>query len=99
MGAIYNVIVNLRPRSRSFRRWFGIELSADNRRTLYIPKGVAHGFMTRTANAEIFYEISTAYRLELAHGLRWDDTTIGIRWPGPGLVISERDAALPPFQL
>jgi dTDP-4-dehydrorhamnose 3,5-epimerase len=90
-GAIYDVIVDLRPGSRTFRRWFGIELTADNQRTLYIPEGVAHGFQTLQDDTEVFYQMSEFYSPEYASGVRWNDPAFAIKWPIANPVISARD--------
>ncbi len=92
-GAIFDVLVDLRPRSKTFRRWVGVELSAANRKLIYIPKGVAHGFQTLTPNTEIFYLISEFFRADKARGVRWDDTAVGIHWPKGRRLISKRDRA------
>jgi dTDP-4-dehydrorhamnose 3,5-epimerase len=94
-GAIFDVIVDLRTESETYRRWFAAELSAANRRALYVPKGFAHGFLTLTDASEVLYMISVAYAPGYGRGLRWDDPSIGIAWPHAPAVISERDAALP----
>jgi dTDP-4-dehydrorhamnose 3,5-epimerase len=95
-GAIFDVAVDLRPGSRSHGRWIGLELSADNRSTLYIPAGFAHGFQTLTDDAEVRYQISERYRPEAARGVRWDDPDLAIAWPNTQCrVISSRDQALP----
>jgi dTDP-4-dehydrorhamnose 3,5-epimerase len=96
-GAVYDAIVDLRPGSKSFRQWFGIELTADNRRALFIPEGLAHGFLTLADTTEVFYQMSEFYAPECARGVRWDDPAFGIRWPAPIAVISPRDAAYPDF--
>jgi dTDP-4-dehydrorhamnose 3,5-epimerase len=96
-GAIYDVIVDLRPSSPSFLRWFGVELSASNRRSLYVPEHFAHGFQTLADDTEVFYQISEVYRPECARGLRWDDPRVGVVWPLPVQVISERDRSFPDF--
>ena len=96
-GAIYDVLVDLRPASPTFKRWLGAELSAENRRSLYIPAGLAHGFLTATPNAEVYYQISTPYHPDSARGVRWDDPAFGIEWPEEPIVISERDANYPDF--
>ncbi|MBV8359258.1 MAG: dTDP-4-dehydrorhamnose 3,5-epimerase [Deltaproteobacteria bacterium] len=90
-GAVFDVIVDLRPVSLSYLRWQGFELTAENRNALYIPKGFAHGFQTLTDNAEIVYQISAFYEPESAAGYRYDDPTFGIAWPLPVTVISDRD--------
>jgi len=97
-GAIFDVIVDLRPRSPSYLRWQGFELTAENRRALYIPKGFAHGFQTLTDDAEIAYQISAFYAPEAAGGYRHDDAAFGIAWPLPVTVIGERDLGWPAFE-
>ena len=97
-GSVYDVVVDLRPESHAFRRWFAVELTASSRRALYVPAGVAHGFQTLEDDSEVFYQISEFYHPELARGVRWDDPTFGVRWPEAGArVISERDRAYPDF--
>ena len=90
-GAIHDVIVDLRPGSPSFKRWFAVELTASNRRMLYIPEGVAHGFVTLADDTEVFYQMSRPYDAACARGVRWDDPEFGIAWPLPIAVMSERD--------
>ena len=92
-GAAWDVAVDLRPDSPSFRRWVGVELTADNRRAVRIPPGCAHGFLTLEDATEVFYQISTAYSPAHGRGVRWDDPEIGIVWPAAPRVISERDAS------
>jgi len=96
-GTIYDVIVDLRTDSDTFRRWFGVELSSANHRMLYIPAGLAHGFLTLTEGAEVFYQISEYYAPECARGVRWNDPAFGIRWPNEVAMISERDRTYPDF--
>jgi dTDP-4-dehydrorhamnose 3,5-epimerase len=96
-GAIFDVIVDLRRRSPTYLGWQGFELSADNRRALYVPKGFAHGFQTLTDDAEIAYQISAFYAPEAAGGYRYDDLAFGIAWPLPVTVISGRDIDWPAF--
>ena len=93
MGAIYDVIVDLRPESPTFRRWFAVELSAENRRALYVPEHFAHGFQTLTDNSEVFYQMSEFFHPECARGLRWDDPAFGIEWPHAAPILSPRDQA------
>jgi dTDP-4-dehydrorhamnose 3,5-epimerase len=98
MGAIYDVVVDLRPDSPAFRRWTAVELSARNRRMLYIPEGLAHGFQTLEPDTEVFYQISEFYHPGSARGVRWNDPAFGIEWPEAAeRVMSERDAAYPDF--
>jgi dTDP-4-dehydrorhamnose 3,5-epimerase len=94
-GAIFDVIVDLRPRSPTYLGWYGCELTAENRRALYIPKGFAHGFQTLTDDAEVVYNISAFYNPEAAAGYRYDDPALGISWPLPVAIISERDLGWP----
>ena len=96
-GGIFDVIVDLRPRSPSYLRWQGFELMAENRKALYVPKGFAHGFQTLADNAEIVYQISEFYVPDSASGYRYDDASFGIAWPLPVTVISERDLGWPAF--
>src|SRR6266536_5419589 len=88
-GAIYDVVVDLRPESATYCRWHGETLSASNRRALYIPEGFAHGFITLEDEAEVLYEISAFYEPSAAHGVRWDDPVFGIRWPREPTKISK----------
>lgn len=95
-GAVFDVAVDVRPGSRSRGKWVGVELSADNRSTFYIPAGFAHGFQTLSDDAEVRYHISERYRPEAARGVRWDDPDLAIAWPpADQRVISGRDRALP----
>jgi dTDP-4-dehydrorhamnose 3,5-epimerase len=90
-GAIFDVALDLRRNSTGFRQWFGVELSADNRRMLYIPEDCAHGFQTLLDDSEVAYQISMPYVPEAARGVRWDDPAFGIRWPAPVSLMSARD--------
>jgi dTDP-4-dehydrorhamnose 3,5-epimerase len=94
-GAIFDVAVDLRDGSPTRLRWVGVELSATNRRSLFVPEGCAHGYVTLTDGAEVEYKISTPYLPDAARGYRWDDPTLGIEWPVHVTRISDRDAALP----
>lgn len=96
-GAIFDVLVDLRPDSPTFRRHAAITLSAENRAQAYIPRGVAHGFQTLEESSEVFYQISVPYAPSSARGFRFDDPAFGILWPLPVEVISARDLALPRF--
>jgi len=97
MGAVWDVVVDLRRQSPTFRQWFGAELSAENRRTLYIPPGFAHGFITLTDATEVLYQMGTPYVPEAARGVRWNDPAFGIDWPFAPAVIAERDARYADF--
>lgn len=90
-GAIWDVIVDLRAGSTTQVQWTAVELSAENRRSLYIAAGLAHGFITKTDDAEVLYMMGTAYVPGAARGVAWDDPAFGIRWPFEPVVISDRD--------
>jgi dTDP-4-dehydrorhamnose 3,5-epimerase len=92
-GAVHDVVVDLRPGSPTQLRWLALELSAKRRNALYIPPGLAHGFVTLENGCELEYLISAAYEPSAATGVRWDDPALGIEWPLEPAVISERDAA------
>jgi dTDP-4-dehydrorhamnose 3,5-epimerase len=94
-GAIYDVALDLRPGSPTRGRWTAVELSAENRRALYIPEGVAHGFQSLVDGAEVLYLISVPQAPESARGVRWNDPAFGIEWPLPVSEISARDASYP----
>ena len=94
-GAIWDVIVDLRENSPTRYRWFAVELTAANRRALYVPRGLAHGFQTLSDNSEVFYQMSEFYHPESARGVRWDDPVIGITWPLDNPVLSPRDKSYP----
>ena len=96
-GAAYDVAVDLRPDSPTYTQWVGTELSAGNRRTLYVPPGCAHGFLTLEEATEIYYQITTAYAPAHARGVRWDDPAFEIEWPGTVQYIKERDRTYPDF--
>jgi dTDP-4-dehydrorhamnose 3,5-epimerase len=97
-GAIYDVLLDLRPESPTFKRWVARELTADNRLAFYIPKGVAHGFQALTDDVEVLYLIDAPYDPALARGVRWNDPAFGIEWPLPPGVMSERDRTYPDFE-
>ena len=97
-GAVYDVVLDLRPNSPTFTRWMAVELSADNGRAVYIPEDCAHGFQTLTDEAEVFYQMSEVYHPESACGVRWDDPAFAIQWPGDDKIVSSRDTAFPSFK-
>jgi dTDP-4-dehydrorhamnose 3,5-epimerase len=94
-GAIIDVIVDLRPQSETFRRWQAFELSAENRHQLFVPGGFAHGFQTLVDDTEVNYLISNFYEPKASSGVRHDDPVLGIAWPLPISVISDRDRGWP----
>ena len=94
-GKIYDVIIDLRQNSPTYRQWTGVILSADNRSLLYIPEGFAHGFQTLEEETEVFYQISHPYVPGSSAGVRWDDPVFGIAWPIEVSVISSKDQEYP----
>jgi dTDP-4-dehydrorhamnose 3,5-epimerase len=90
-GALFDVAVDLRPDSPSFRQWVGIELTEDNGSALYVPRGFAHGFLTLTDATEVAYMISAVYDPRSSRGVRWNDPFHGVVWPGTVEVIAPRD--------
>ena len=98
MGAIYDVIVDLRPDSKTYRQWIAAELSAENRKMIYIPQGFAHGFQTLVDNSEVFYQMSAFYAPECARALRWNDPQFEIRWPETERTISQKDKMIEDFE-
>ncbi|HEX3874702.1 MAG TPA: dTDP-4-dehydrorhamnose 3,5-epimerase [Solirubrobacteraceae bacterium] len=98
-GAVFDVAVDLRPDSPTFARWHGVELTAANRRMLYIPVGFAHGFQTLTDDSELLYLMGHEYVPDAARGVRFDDPAFAIDWPAPTgeRIVSERDLGYPDF--
>jgi len=97
-GALLDVIVDLRPESPAYCQWAAVELTADNHRMLYMPEGIAHGYLTLTDEVEAYYHASTAWEPKAESGVRWNDPAFGIAWPFAPLVISDKDAAWPDYQ-
>jgi dTDP-4-dehydrorhamnose 3,5-epimerase len=96
-GALYDVIIDLRPQSPTFTQWLGVELTADNYRMLYVPEGFAHGFYTLVDEVEVAYQVSQSYTPEAERGVRWNDPAFAIDWPGPVITISDKDRQWPDF--
>jgi dTDP-4-dehydrorhamnose 3,5-epimerase len=96
-GAIYDVIIDLRPQSPTFRRWVAVDISAENHLMVYVPEGFAHGFQTLQDETEVSYHISEFYSPERARGVRWNDPAFAIGWPIADPVISVRDQTHPEF--
>lgn len=96
-GSIYDVIIDLRRESPTFKKWVGVQLSASTRLMLYVPKGLAHGFQTLENETEVFYQMSEVYSVEHAAGVRWNDPAFGIEWPADERTIIHRDATYPDF--
>ena len=96
-GAIFDVAVDLRPTSPAYLQWWSVELTADNRRSFYVPEGCAHGFQTLDDDCEVFYQISAPYAPDLAGGFRYDDPLVGIAWPLPVSAVGPKDLAWAPL--
>ena len=97
-GTIYDVMIDLRPDSPTFKQWVGQELTAQNRLMLYIPEGFAHGFQTLEEETEVFYQMSRAYARASERGIRWNDPAFAIDWPATdGVTMNERDRTFPDF--
>ncbi len=97
-GALYDVIIDLRPDSKTYCRWVGYELSEKNRQLLYVPEGFAHGFQTLEDDTVVYYQISEYYAPQFAGGVRWDDPAFGIVWPLEDPIISDKDRQLPDYK-
>ena len=97
-GAVYDVIIDLRPGSATFCRWYGVELSADGRTALYVPEMFAHGYQALTDGAEVSYQVGEFYAPGVEQGIRYDDPFFAIRWPLPVSVISDKDRSWPRFE-
>ena len=97
-GAIYDVIIDLRPASPTFLRHLGVTLTEQNRVALYIPEGCAHGFQTLVDDSEVLYQMSAFHAPAAARGFRWNDPAFGITWPSPAPILNERDASYPDFR-
>jgi dTDP-4-dehydrorhamnose 3,5-epimerase len=97
-GRIWDVALDLRPDSPTFRHWAALELGAERRNAVFIPPGVAHGFLTLEPDSEVLYQMSSPHCPEAARGVRWDDPAFGIEWPYPPLCLSRRDAQYPDFR-
>ncbi len=97
-GRVFDVVVDVRRESPTHAQWFGVELTADNRRMLYVPKGFAHGYQTLSDDAELLYFISAPFSPAHQRGVRWNDAAFGITWPlGAPTMINERDATYPDY--
>ncbi len=97
-GEIFDVAADIRPDSPTFGQWESVTLSAENRRSIYIPEGYAHGFCVLSAEAQVVYKTTAEYAPELEWGVRWDDPTLGIPWPVSAPLLSPRDSRWPPLQ-
>jgi dTDP-4-dehydrorhamnose 3,5-epimerase len=98
-GAIYDVIIDLRPRSRTYCQWMPLTISAENRLMLYVPEVFAHGFLTLEDGTEVFYQMSEYYSPEFERGVRWNDPAFGIEWPCDSPILSNKDRTHPDFTM
>lgn len=97
-GSIYDVVIDLRPQSPTFKNWIAAVLTSERRNMIYVPEGCAHGFLTLEDKTEVFYQMSEFYSPELSRGVRWDDPAFRIAWPATVEMISERDRTYPDFE-
>jgi dTDP-4-dehydrorhamnose 3,5-epimerase len=97
-GRVFDVIIDLRPDSHTYCQWIGVELSDDDYRMLYVPEGFAHGYQTLEPNSEVFYLVSEFYAPAFERGIRWNDPSIGIKWPLPNPILSVKDGSYPDFK-
>ena len=97
-GSIYDVVIDLRPGSATYRQWIAVELTADNHKMLYVPEGFAHGFQTLDNNVEIFYQMSEFFHEECRKGVRWDDPSFQIKWALPNPILSASDRSFKDFK-
>ena len=98
MGAIYDVIIDLRPQSPTYLQWVAVELTAENRKMLYVPENFAHGYQTLVDNTEVFYQVSQFYVPDSEGGVRYNDPAFGIKWPMEVQVISDKDRSWPDYR-
>jgi dTDP-4-dehydrorhamnose 3,5-epimerase len=94
-GKVFDVVADIRPDSPTYKKWVGVELSADNGRMLYIPPGLAHGFCVLSEELDFVYKVTQEYAPELERGIKWNDPEIGVQWPIEEPLLSARDAGLP----
>jgi len=97
-GIIYDVILDLCPDSPTFKKWIALEHSSDNRQSVYIPEGLAHGYQTLQDDTEGFYQMSAPYHAESARGIRWDDPAFNIKWPVQKKIVSTKDLEYSDFE-
>ena len=98
-GSVYDVIIDLRPESPTFKKWFGVKLTEDNHKMIYVPENFAHGFLTLEDNSEVYYLVTQFYTKEAEVCLRWNDPAFDIQWPTEVKVISEKDKSHANFNL
>jgi dTDP-4-dehydrorhamnose 3,5-epimerase len=98
-GAVYDIIVDIRPGSPTYLKWFGVELTADNRTMLYVPEGFAHGYQALTDDSEVFYMVTQFYAPDFERGIRWNDSLFRIEWPLSDPIVSAKDGTHPDFEV
>lgn len=96
-GKIYDVIIDLRPHSKTYKNWLAVELAVDNNKMIFVPEGFAHGFQTLEDNTKVFYQMSQFYNQEASRGIRWNDESFDIKWPIKPSIISEKDLSYEPY--
>jgi dTDP-4-dehydrorhamnose 3,5-epimerase len=96
-GSIYDVVIDLRPESPSYKKWFAAQLDEENGKMLYIPRGFAHGFQTLADDTEVYYQMSQVFSPEHARGVRWNDPAFSVAWPDADRIILDRDQNYPDF--
>lgn len=99
MGTIYDVLLDLRPESPTYKKWIAVKLSATNRKMIYVPEGFAHGFQTLEDQSEIFYQMSVSFAPNSTGGVRWNDPAFNIQWPLPPSIISQKDQSYSDFDM
>jgi dTDP-4-dehydrorhamnose 3,5-epimerase len=98
-GAVYDVLLDLRPESKTFCKWMAVILSEDDSQILYVPEGIAHGYQTLTHESQLFYQMNRPYEPSAASGVRWNDPTFDISWPEvPDRIMSDKDSSWPDFK-
>lgn len=99
-GAVYDVMIDLRPDSSTFKSWYGIELDDQSYKMVYVPEGFAHGYMTLADQTEVFYQVSEFYASDAERGIRWNDPVFNVQWPGmEKMIISEKDRNWPDYDV
>lgn len=98
-GAVFDVVIDLRPDSATYLKWFGATLTHDNRKMIYAPKGFAHGYLTLKDYSEVFYQVSEFYSPDHESGVRWDDPAFNITWPEPVTLVSQKDSSYPDYKI
>ncbi len=98
-GTIYDIIIDVRPESKTYLKWYGVELTAENRTLLYVPEGFAHGYQSLGDNTEVFYMVTQYYAPEYERAMRWNDPLFRIKWPILDPILSDKDANHPDFTM